>query len=114
MAQHYYKKEAIVIVSFFIICVLFFDVKNIYESEENGKSLLPVLDAMAFLHFGISLMFRISADKTSNFKEELKGTNCIEIKPLFHTKETKCLNTCLHAAKAMEKTMDELGIKSVL
>lgn len=48
------------------------DVKNIYENEEAGKKLLPVLDAMAFLHFGISLMFRISADKTSNFKEELK------------------------------------------
>lgn len=48
------------------------DVKNIYENEESGKKLLPVLDVMAFLHFGISLMFRISADKTSNFKEELK------------------------------------------
>lgn len=48
------------------------DVKEIYKNEENGKKLLPVLDAMAFLHFGISLMFRISADKTSNFKEELK------------------------------------------
>ena len=48
------------------------DVKNIYLSEENGKKLLPVIDVMAFLHFGISLMFRISADKTSNFKEELK------------------------------------------
>ena len=48
------------------------DVKKIYESEDAGKRLLPVLDAMAFLHFGISLMFRISADKTSNFKEELK------------------------------------------
>lgn len=48
------------------------DVKHIYEEEEAGRKLLPVLDAMAFLHFGISLMFRISADKTSNFKEELK------------------------------------------
>ena len=48
------------------------DVKKIYESEESGKRLIPILDVMAFLHFGISLMFRISADKTSNFKEELK------------------------------------------
>lgn len=47
------------------------DVKAIYQ-EEASKKLLPVLDTMAFLHFGISLMFRISADKTSNFKEELK------------------------------------------
>ena len=48
------------------------DVKNIYQEEENGKKLMPVLEAMAFLHFGISLMFRISADKSSNFKEELE------------------------------------------
>lgn len=47
-------------------------IKKIYEQEENGRKLLPVIDAMTFLHFGISLMFRISADKTSNFKEELK------------------------------------------
>lgn len=50
----------------------FLDVKKIYEEDENGKKLLPVLDAMAFLHFGLSLMFRVSADKTSSFKEELK------------------------------------------
>lgn len=47
-------------------------IKAIYEAEEKGKKLMPVIDAMTFLHFGISLMFRISADKTSNFKEELK------------------------------------------
>ncbi len=47
-------------------------IKSIYENDEFGKKLLPVIDAMTFLHFGISLMFRISADKTSNFKEELK------------------------------------------
>ncbi len=50
----------------------FLDVKKIYEEDENGKKLLPVLDAMAFLHFGLSLMFRVSADKTSSFKDELK------------------------------------------
>ncbi|MDY2958032.1 C-GCAxxG-C-C family protein [Floccifex sp.] len=49
-----------------------------------------------------------------NFKKELNATNCSEIKPHFHSKETGCLNTCLHAAKAMEQTMDELGIKSAL
>ncbi|MBR3249134.1 MAG: glycosyltransferase [Clostridia bacterium] len=47
-------------------------IKEIYENDENGKKLIPVIDSMAFLHFGISLMFRISADKTSNFKEELR------------------------------------------
>lgn len=47
-------------------------IKEIYENDDNGKKLIPVIDAMTFLHFGISLMFRISADKTSNFKEELR------------------------------------------
>jgi len=48
------------------------EVKDIYTKNENGKKLLPLLDAMAFLHFGISLMFRLSADKTCDFKKELK------------------------------------------
>lgn len=48
------------------------EVKEIYENNEKGKKLLDLLDAEAFLHFGISLMFRISSDKTTNFKEELK------------------------------------------
>ena len=47
-------------------------IKEIYEHDENGKKLLPVICCIAFLHFRISLMFRISADKTSNFKEELR------------------------------------------
>jgi glycosyltransferase involved in cell wall biosynthesis len=48
------------------------DVKNIYSNSEQGKKLLPVLDAMAFLHFALSLMFRVSYDKNCNFNEELK------------------------------------------
>lgn len=49
------------------------EVKNIYLRSKSGKTLIPVIDAMAFLHFGISLMFRISYDKNSNLKEELKN-----------------------------------------
>ena len=48
------------------------EVKEIYKNNENGKKLLEVLDATAFLHFGISLMLRIYADKTCDFKKELK------------------------------------------
>ena len=48
------------------------DIKNIYSKSDNGKKLIPVIDALAFLHFGISLMFRISYDKNCNFKQELK------------------------------------------
>ncbi len=37
-----------------------------------NKDLIQVIDSLAFLHFGISLMFRISYDKSFNLKEELK------------------------------------------
>lgn len=47
-------------------------VKEIYSKDENGKKLLEIIDTMAFLHFGISLMFRMSYDKKANFKETLK------------------------------------------
>lgn len=48
-----------------------------------------------------------------NFKEELGDTECKNIKPKFHNKEIKCIKTCLHAAKALEKTMEELGYKPI-
>lgn len=48
------------------------DVRNIYLGSERGKLLVPVIDAMAFLHFGISLMFRISYDSNCNIKQELE------------------------------------------
>lgn len=47
-------------------------IKKIYASNKSGKKLLEVIDDMAFIHFGLSLMFRISNDKNCNFKEELK------------------------------------------
>lgn|SRR5574344_192914 len=46
------------------------EVKNIYK--ENKPELLPVIDALAFLHFGISLMFRVSCDANAKLKDELK------------------------------------------
>ncbi|MCX8075004.1 MAG: glycosyltransferase family 2 protein [Clostridia bacterium] len=48
------------------------DLKNIYNKSEREKKLLEVIDIMAFLHFALSLMFRISYDKNSNFDEELR------------------------------------------
>ena len=45
------------------------DVKNIYEKKR--PELLGVLDAIAFLHFGISLTYRLSYDKI-NFKDTYK------------------------------------------
>ena len=48
-------------------------IKNIYKETEKGKSLEEIIDLMAFIHFGISLMLRLSSDKTCNFKEEMKS-----------------------------------------
>ena len=47
------------------------EIKKIYQNDKQGKNLLKVVDIMAFLHFGISLMFRMSSDK-KNFKQVLK------------------------------------------
>lgn len=47
------------------------EIKKIYNSDNNGKELIEVIDTMAFLHFGISLMLRMSDDK-KNFKQVLK------------------------------------------
>ncbi len=47
------------------------EIKKIYSKDKKGKELLEVIDTMAFLHFGISLMLRMSDDK-ENFKKVLK------------------------------------------
>ena len=46
------------------------EVKEVYLKEASGK-LLYFLDAAAFLHLGLSLMFRISYDKTADLSAEL-------------------------------------------
>ena len=45
-----------------------------------------------------------------NFREASGGQNCAEIRPKFHTKETRCLNTCLMAAQVLEKTVNAYGL----
>lgn len=47
------------------------EIKKMYAKDENGKNRLEVIDSMAFLHFGVSLMFRMSSDR-KNFKQVLK------------------------------------------
>ena len=46
---------------------------------------------------------------TRNFKELLGNLDCAHIKPVHHSTDPniKCMNTCLLAAKALEKTMEE-------
>lgn len=46
-------------------------VRNIYK--KNNPYLLNVIDALAFLHFGLSLMYRVSYDKDANLDDELKS-----------------------------------------
>ena len=65
------------------------DVKNIYE--EKNKELLELLNAMAFLHFGISLTFRLSYDK-KNFKETYKTVKNYLNKEFPNWKKCKYLN----------------------
>ena len=47
------------------------EIKKIYSKDKKGKKLIEVIDTMAFLHFGVSLMFKMSDDK-KNFKQVLK------------------------------------------
>ena len=51
------------------------EVKNIYLGNNASSKLLYVMDAIAFIHFGLSLMFRISYDKEANLKAEIKSIN---------------------------------------
>lgn len=67
------------------------DIKNIYKNDEQGKKLLEVIDDMAFLHFGISLMFRVSADK-ENFKQLLKQNREYLNKEFSMWRKSKYLN----------------------
>ena len=46
------------------------EVRSLYVKER--PELLDYIDACAFLHLGISLMYRLSEDKTLNFKKAVK------------------------------------------
>ena len=48
------------------------EVRRVYENSENRVRMLPLLDAMAFLHLGVSLMFRLSYDKNCNLALAVK------------------------------------------
>lgn len=55
------------------------EVRKVYENSENRVKMLPVLDAMAYLHLGMSLMFRLSNDKDCDLKDAIKtNTNFLD------------------------------------
>lgn len=50
----------------------FLAVRKYYVDELASDELLQAFDALAFEHLGVSMMFRVSCDKSINFAEQLK------------------------------------------
>lgn len=69
------------------------EIKKIYKEDSNGKNKLELIDSMAFLHFGISLMYRMSSDK-ANFKNVLKENRQYLDREFSTWKTTKYLKLC--------------------
>lgn len=50
------------------------EVKELYIKEKKYEEYKYILDMMAFIHLGVSVMYRASYDKSINIKEMLKDT----------------------------------------
>lgn len=50
------------------------EVKELYIKENKLEEMQYILDMMAFIHLGISVMYRLSYDKTVSIKNEIKET----------------------------------------
>jgi len=50
------------------------EVKKIYKDKAKYEEMKYILDMMTFIHLGISVMYRLSYDKTINIKSEIKNT----------------------------------------
>lgn len=50
------------------------EVKELYIKENKLEKMQYILDMMAFIHLGISVMYRLSYDKTVSIKNEIKET----------------------------------------
>ena len=44
------------------------------------------------------------------FRQTGGGVTCAELRPVYHTKETKCLNTFLLAARVLEESVNEFSL----
>lgn len=49
------------------------EIRDIYKSE--NKDMLEYIDVNAFLHLGVSLMYRLSYDKEADFNKILKNNS---------------------------------------
>lgn len=76
-------------------------IKEIYKNDENGKNLLEVIDSMAFLHFGISLMLRLSNDE--DFANILKENEKFLDENFSTWRTTKYLKTSYTRSKKFNK-----------
>lgn len=50
------------------------ELKSLYQKENKYEEMKYVLDLLAFLHLGVSVMYRASYDKQINMKEMMKQT----------------------------------------
>lgn len=50
----------------------FLEIKEIYETTDRGQELLEYLNLMAFIHFGISIMYRVSYN-SKDIKQDSKN-----------------------------------------
>ncbi len=50
----------------------------------------------------------------NNFRSVLGDTQCGKLKPIHHNETDRCLNTCLLAAEALEKTLADLKEAGIL
>lgn len=67
-------------------------VKQIYINNKKNNDIISLICDIAFLHFGISLMFRLSYDKNINLKKEIKDINFFLDKNFTLWKKSKYLN----------------------
>jgi len=52
----------------------FLEVKQLYLDNKKYEDMKYIIDMMAFIHLGVSVMYRASYDKSINIKEMLKET----------------------------------------
>jgi len=78
-----------------IISDALLDLKQIYEENSNSHNLMDLLSAMAFIHFGVSIMLRRYISKEKTFKLELKETKSFLNANFPLWKKSRCLKLSL-------------------
>lgn len=82
------------------------DLKQLYINSNKCEDMKYILDMMAFIHLGTSVMYRASYDKTINIKQMLKET----IKYLDENFETWRKNPYLKLGYSLRKGFTHVGL----